>query len=52
MTGGGHVWLGVVHGKGVCVAGVHASQGVRGRRDSHCSGRYASYLNAFLFLIF
>ena len=23
-------------------------QGVRGRRDGHCSGRYASYWNAFL----
>ena len=24
-------------------------QGVHGRRDGHCSGRYASDLNAFLF---
>ena len=33
MCGGGHAW-----------------QGVRsGRRDGHCSGRYASYWNAFLF---
>ena len=34
---------------------IHGQQGcawpgsVRGRRDSHCSGRYASYWNAFLF---
>ena len=26
--------------------------GVRGRRDGHCSGRYASYWNAFLFILF
>ena len=26
-------------------------RGVRGRRDGHCSGRYASYWNAFLLLI-
>ena len=33
-----------MHGRG------HAWQGsMRGRRDSHCSGRYASYWNAFLF---
>ena len=32
--------------KGACVAG---GGGVRGRRDGHCSGRYASYWNAFLF---
>ena len=25
--------------------------GVRGRREGHCSGRYASYWNAFLFNI-
>ena len=33
MRGRGHVWRGGMHG----------------RRDSHCSGRYASYWNAFLF---
>ena len=34
-----------------CVCGRgHAWQGgLRGRRDGHCSGRYASYWNAFLF---
>ena len=33
-------------GKGrACVAG----EGVRGRKDSHCSGRYAFYWNAFLY---
>ena len=46
---GGHVYMarGGMHGQGSCVAG----GGVRGRRDGHCSGRYASYWNAFLFLI-
>ena len=29
--------------------GGHAWQGVCGRRDGHCCGRYASYWNAFLF---
>ena len=37
---------GGVHGRGVCMAG---GGGFRGRRDSHCSGQYASYWNAFLF---
>ena len=31
--------------EGACMAGVG---GVHGRRDGHCSGRYASYWNAFL----
>ena len=41
--------------QGACVAGNHAWQrtcmagGMRGRRDGHCSRRYASYWNAFLF---
>ena len=34
--GRGHVWRG----------------SMRARRDGHCSGRYASYWNAFLFLRF
>ena len=38
MCGGGHVWHRGMHGGGV-----------HGRRDSHCSRRYASYWNAFLF---
>ena len=42
----GHAWQGVC----VCVVGVmHGKGGVRGRRDGHCSGRYASHWNAFLF---
>ena len=41
---GGHVWQGE-HAWWGCVAG-----GMHGRRDSHCSVRYASYLNVFLFL--
>ena len=36
-------------GEGACVVRVgHAWQGW-GRRDGHCSGRYASYWNAFLY---
>ena len=45
---GRHAWW------GVCVAGrgdMHG-RGMRGRRDGHCSGRYASYLNAFLFVLY
>ena len=36
---------------GVCVSreGVRGNRGVHGRRDGHCSERYASYWNAFLF---
>ena len=38
-----------MHGRGTCVErGVHGMGGMRGRRDGHCSGRYASYWNAFL----
>ena len=39
-----------MHGRGVCVAGgMHGRRGsMHGRRDGHCSGRYASYWNAFL----
>ena len=51
--GGGHVWW------GSCMVVVYAWQGsamqqgvpgrgVCGRRNSHCSGWYASYWNAFL----
>ena len=56
MHGGGeHVW------QGACMAGgVHGGHvwhrawmtgGMHDRRDSHCSGRYAPYWNAFLFKI-
>ena len=41
---GGHAWQGGMHDRRVCVVG-----SVCGRGDSHCSGRYASYWNAFLF---
>ena len=44
MHGGGIHGKGGVHGRGACVVG-----GMHGRRDGHCSGRYASYWNAFLF---
>ena len=58
MCGRGHAWQGDIHGRGhalhdggmhgrgACVAG-----GVHGRRDGHCSGRYATYWNAFLLLL-
>ena len=56
MAGGGHAWRGAC--MGVFMAGGHAWQGgggvhirgVCGRRDSYCSGRFASYWNASLFL--
>ena len=38
----GHAWQGGVW-RGTCMLG-----GMRGRRDGHYSGRYTSYLNAFL----
>ena len=53
--GGGHAWQGAggMHAGGrvvrACMAGGVHGRGLRGRRDGHCSGRYASYLNAFLF---
>ena len=40
-----HVW----QGREALIAG---EGGVRGRRDGHCSGRYASHWNVFLFCIF
>ena len=50
---GGHAWQGVC-GEGACMVGgcawhggMHGWGGVRGRRDGHCSRRYASYWNAF-----
>ena len=50
MAGGVHDKGEGVCGRGACmVEGVHGSGGVHGRRDGHCSGRYASYWNAFLF---
>ena len=60
---GGHAWWGAcmavgmvgdMYGSG-CVAGsawqggMHGG-GVRSRKDGNCSGRYASYWNAFLFV--
>ena len=57
MHGRGHAWWGVcmvgVHGtehawRGACVAGGHVWGGMRGMRDGHCYGRYASHRNAFL----
>ena len=51
---GGVPGKGGVHGSGVCMSeGVHGrgrvwQGGMYGRRDGHCSRRYASYRNAFL----
>ena len=42
MHGRGHMWW------GACMAGWHVGQGMCGRRDGHCSRRYASYWNEFL----
>ena len=54
---GGHAWqracmgvTGGMHGMGVCVAGACMAGGVCRKRDGHCSGRYASYWNAFLLI--
>ena len=44
MCGGGHVWWWGGCGRGACVVG-----DMCGRGDGHCSGRYASHWNAFLF---
>ena len=48
--------VGGMHARGACVPrgwghaylGGYVAGGVRGMRDGHCSGRYASYWNAFL----
>ena len=46
---GGACMAGVMHDRGVCMAeGMHG-RGMHARKDGHCSGRYASYWNAFLF---
>ena len=65
-TAGGHAWQrdvcmmgGVCMAEGACMAdggmygkgGVHGMGGMCGRRDGHCSGQYASYWNAFLWLL-
>ena len=42
---GGCAWKEGMCGRwGVCMA-----RGARGRRDGHCSGRYTSYWNVFLY---
>ena len=48
IHGGGMHGRGV-HGRGTCMAVGCVTGGMHGRRDGHCSGRYASYWNAFLF---
>ena len=42
---------GGMHSGGVCGGGHAGWGGIRGTRDSHCSGRYVSYWNAFLLLL-
>ena len=45
---GGMCGIGCMRGRvGAWQGGMHGG-GVRGRRDGHCSGQYASYLDAFL----
>ena len=51
---GEHAWWGAwhgvcVHGRGMHGGGHARGRGMRGRRDGHCSRRYASYWNASLF---
>ena len=41
---------GSVHGKGGGMRGKGGGGDVRGSRDGHCSGQYASYWNAFLLI--
>ena len=53
IHGRGCVWqrvciAGSMHGRGACMTGWERVP--CGRRDSHCSGQYASYWNAFLFV--
>ena len=57
MVGGcvaeGHVWQGVCMAGGMQWQEEHVWQGKRGmhgRRDGHCSRRYTSYCNTFLFV--
>ena len=40
--------------KGACVVkgGMHGWGAMHGRKDGHCSRRYASYWNVFLFFVF
>ena len=50
MVGEGHAWLGVCMAEGMLGGrGLCGSGGVRVRRHGYCSGRYASYWNAFLY---
>ena len=51
MNGKGCAWPGGMCGRGghVWQRGVHGRRDMCGRRDGHCSRRYASYWNAYLF---
>ena len=68
MHGRRCAWQGDMHGRGACMAGGHVWQGecvvggawegacmARGcawQENGNCSGQYASYWNAFLFVLF
>ena len=53
VCGGGHAWWGrVCVAGGMCIRGVCGREGMRGRRDGHCSRQYTFYWNAFLFSSF
>ena len=47
---GGRAWQGGMRGGGGLWGSIRGREGVRGRRDGHCSGRYASCGNAFMFI--
>ena len=55
VAGSAHGGVCVCVWQGVCVeggrggGGMHGKGGVRDAKNSNCSGRYASYWNAFLF---
>ena len=44
-------WLGGMRGRGCAWGASVAGGGMHDRRDGHCSGRYASYWNTFLWPI-
>ena len=59
VCGGGHAWQGGMHGRGACMAGVCVAGGMHAPApppSRYCeirsmSRQYASYWNAFLFLL-
>ena len=49
LSGGGYIWYQVLPGGWVCPGGGYSPPGYYGIRST--SGRYASYWNAFLFIV-